>query len=1100
MVKYRQKRIALYSIFGKRGISMKKRVLSLVLALCLTLALLPGAAFAAYEPQEIAEVSLHVTPPAVGGALTAPTVGSREPYFIDSDALFDSNFADTFYWNRVAAKGCAASAGYLYEKGGQTLVNNSWYQLHARLKLDYGYSFAEDITATVPGAERTEVERYRDDTVYVSAWFKVGNPSEPPTTVSEVEISGVPTERAETIQAWTDAIQNATVSDGCRIYYASLREWDSTDSQWHYSNSSGATDAGKVYGAMLTINPLPDHVFARVVTATVNGSAAEVVECDIDEVVVFVPFDTVNIAAVEVKSATWPIDGNPIPKDADNFTLYSILNEGRIPYTLKSARFQIEDGGSYRDLGDEETIFSGYNNYRVIAELEAKDYASFADRVTGDFNGTRGTECRTSNGGKTCTVTRTCAVYDRIYTFNESDNHINSVTIHQDDPQAEKGYADGEYAPSNGIKTKLVGIDTDTSYYSWDEVPCVGSTESLKRLSANDVFEDGKVYWYRLTLRNADNYRFGDGFTVFFAQMDGSESNYAMKRCETDTEKWKEYHLWYTVGDVPQTPITQVAVTGPAYQNGSVDISDPNAFRADAPVIFRSLTYNNNYNYLSFTLLPQSGHYFGRTVTVTYNGREARVSDGFFSRFDTKYVGVRFSSEPATPVTVTGITAQNKVYDGTAAATLTGGTLNGVAEGDNVQLDLSGAKAAFESKDVGTDRRVTIHGVLKLKGADAGKYELTQPAALELRASITACPAFDDATNRNQTIYVGEDSFEAPRFTGIGGETVEGFLAYNLIEATEKDIPEMLRGLKAGEGLYIPYAFTASGNYSGQKTGTITVTAQERPAPGVTPVSSSYPVSTPDSAENGSVSASRKNASKGTVVTVTVQPEAGYVLETLTVTDKNGNVLELTDKGNGQFTFIMPGSKVEIAATFMEDNSVLNFFYDVPNDSFYYEAVKWAVENKITSGVGNNLFAPDQPCTRAQIVTFLWRAAGCPEPQSTGSFSDVSEGSYYARAVAWAAANGITGGTGEGRFSPDAACTRGEIVTLLYRYLQSKGEGFTGNWMFLLPFTDVPEWCYEAVAWCYMKNITEGTSATTFSPDDPCTRGQIVTLLYRCMK
>ncbi len=462
---------------------------------------------------------------------------------------------------------------------------------------------------------------------------------------------------------------------------------------------------------------------------------------------------------------------------------------------------------------------------------------------------------------------------------------------------------------------------------------------------------------------------------------------------------------------------------------------------------------------------------------------------------------VVFSAIQRANVTVTGIAAQDKVYDGTAAATLTGGTLEGVEENDDVQLELSGAKAAFESKDVGTDRRVTIHGVLKLKGADAGKYELTQPAALELKASITACTAFDDATNRNQAIYVGEGSFEAPRFTGIDGETVEGALAYQLADGkTEADIPAMLRGLKAGEGLYIPYTFTASGNYSGEKTGTITVTAQERPASSVTPVAPTYPVTAPDSAENGSVSASRKNASKGTVVTVTVQPEAGYVLETLTVTDKNGNVLELTDKGNGQFTFIMPGSKVEIAATFMEDNSVLNFFYDVPNEAYYFEAVKWAVAQEITDGVGGNLFAPDQPCTRAQIVTFLWRAAGCPEPKRAGSFSDVSEGSYYAKAVAWAAANGITGGTGEGRFSPDAACTRGEIVTLLYRYLQSKGEGFTGNWMFLLPFTDVPEWCYEAVAWCYMKNITEGTSATTFSPDDPCTRGQIVTLLYRCMK
>lgn len=1075
---------------------MKKRVLSLVLALCLTLPLLPAAAFAAYEPQEIAEVSLHVTPPADIGALTAPTVDSDEPYFIDSDSLFDSNFADTFYWTRVAAEGCDAVAGYLYEEGGQTLVNNSWYQLHARLKLDYGYSFAEHVTAVVAGAASTKVECYRDDTVYVSAWFKVGDPSEPPTTVSEVEISGVLTEWAGTIEAWTDAIQNAAVSEGCRIYYASLREWDSTDSQWHYSNSSGATDAGKVYGAMLTVNPLPDHVFADAVTARVNGRAAEVVECDLDEVVVFVPFGTVNIAAVEVKSATWPIDGNPIRKDADNFTLYSILNEGRIPYTLKSARFQIEDGDSYRDLNENETKFSSYRNYRVIAELEAKDYASFADSVTGDFNGTSGTECQTSNGGKACTVTRTCAVYDPVYTYNTDDpnTHINSVTIHQDDPQPGKKYADGVYAPV-GSSTMLVGVKGG---YAWYEVPCVGSTESLKKLTSTDQFEAGKVYWYSLTLRNADGYRFGDGFTVSFQQLDGSESNYAMKRCETDTEKRKVYNLWYTVGDVTQTSITQVAVTGPAYQNGSIDVSDPSAFRADAPVTFRSLTYNNNY--LSFTLLPQSGHYFGRTVTVTYNGKEARVSDGFFSSFDTKYVGVRFSSEPARPITVTGITAQNKVYDGTTAATLTGGTLNDVADGDTVTLDLSGAKAEFESKDVGSGKKVVIKGTLTLTGDDAYKYTLTtQPAELDLTADITACTAFDDATNRNQTIYVGEDSFEAPRFTGIGGETVEGALAYP-DGKTEAELPALLRALKAGESLYIPYAFTASGNYSGQKIGTITVTAQERPAPGVTPVSSSYPVSTPDSAENGSVSASRKNASKGTVVTVTVQPEAGYVLETLTVTDKNGNVLELTDKGNGQFTFIMPGSKVEIAATFMEDNSVLNFFYDVPNEAYYFEAVKWAVAQEITDGVGNNLFAPDQPCTRAQVVTFLWRAAGCPEPQSTGSFSDVSEGSYYAKAVAWAAANGITGGTGEGRFSPDAACTRGEIVTLLYRYLQSKGEGFTGNWMFFLPFTDVPEWCYEAVAWCYMKNITEGTSATTFSPDDPCTRGQIVTLLYRCMK
>ena len=637
----------------------------------------------------------------------------------------------------------------------------------------------------------------------------------------------------------------------------------------------------------------------------------------------------------------------------------------------------------------------------------------------------------------------------------------------------------------------LVGVNGG---YSWYEVPCVGSTESLKKLTSTDRFEAGKVYWYSLTLRNADGYRFGDGFTVSFQQLDGSESNYAMKRCETDTEKRKEYSLWYTVGEVTQTPITQVAVTGPAYQNGSVNVSDPSAFRADAPVTFRSFTYNNNY--LSFTLLPQSGHYFGRTVTVTYNGREARVSDGFFSSFDTKYVSLRFSSEPAIPVTVTGIAAQDKVYDGTLAATLTGGTLEGVAENDNVQLDLSGAKAAFESKDVGTDRRVTIHGVLKLKGADAGKYELTQPAALELRASITACTAFDDATNRNQTIYVGEDSFEAPRFTGIGGEEVTGTLHYTLAEGrTEAELPALLRALKAGEGLYLPYRFTASGNYSGERTGSITVTAQERPASGgAAPVAPTYPVTTPDRTENGSVSASRESASRGTRVTVTVRPDSGYVLEELTVTDKNGAVLELTEQADGRYTFIMPGSRVEIRAAFMEDNAVLSFFYDVPNDSFYYEAVKWAVENKITSGVGNDLFAPDRPCTRAQTVTFLWRAAGCPEPKRAGSFADVPAGAFYAKAVAWAVDAGITTGTGEGGFSPDEPCTRAQAVTLLCRAQRAKAEGRA-------QFSDVPAGAYyaEAVAWAAESGVTDGIGGGLFGPEQDCTRAQIVTFLWRAM-
>lgn len=181
--------------------------------------------------------------------------------------------------------------------------------------------------------------------------------------------------------------------------------------------------------------------------------------------------------------------------------------------------------------------------------------------------------------------------------------------------------------------------------------------------------------------------------------------------------------------------------------------------------------------------------------------------------------------------------------------------------------------------------------------------------------------------------------------------------------------------------------------------------------------SSSYPITVPDKTENGSVAVSPKTASKGSTVTISVTPDSGYVLETISVTDKNGNDLKLTDKGNGKYTFTMPGGKVEVKVTFMEDNSVLNFFYDVPNDAYYYEAVKWAAENGITDGIGNSLFAPNQPCTRAQIVTFLWRAAGSPVVNYRMPFTDVDESAYYAEAVRWAASTGIVTGLTEMTFA-----------------------------------------------------------------------------------
>ena len=253
----------------------------------------------------------------------------------------------------------------------------------------------------------------------------------------------------------------------------------------------------------------------------------------------------------------------------------------------------------------------------------------------------------------------------------------------------------------------------------------------------------------------------------------------------------------------------------------------------------------------------------------------------------------------------------------------------------------------------------------------------------------------------------------------------------------------------------------------------------------------SYPVIIPGKTENGTVTVSTKKAISGSTVTITVKPDDGFKLDDLTVTDKNGKELKLTDKGNGKYTFTMPASKVEVNATFVKEVEI-SPFSDVSTSAYYYEAVKWAQEKGITGGIGNGLFGPNQPCTRAQIVTFLWRAAGSPEPKAMSSFADVSTDAYYAKAVAWAVENGITTGTGDGKFSPDATCTRAQSVTFLFRAIgklvDSKAE-----------FSDVLTDSYyaNAVAWAVENGVTNGIGDGLFGPNNSCTRAQIVTFLFR---
>ena len=252
-----------------------------------------------------------------------------------------------------------------------------------------------------------------------------------------------------------------------------------------------------------------------------------------------------------------------------------------------------------------------------------------------------------------------------------------------------------------------------------------------------------------------------------------------------------------------------------------------------------------------------------------------------------------------------------------------------------------------------------------------------------------------------------------------------------------------------------------------------------------------------DKTENGAIAVSPESASKGDTVTITATPDKGYTLESLTVLDKNGKALELTDKGGGKYTFTMPAGKITVKAVFMDDNTMLNFFTDVHAEDYYYDAVLWAAQEGVTGGTSDTLFAPNAGCTRAQAVTFLWRAAGSPEPKSADlPFTDVPADSYYAKAVAWAVENGVAKGVSETAFAPDATCTRAQIVTFLWR-AQKFPTADGAN-----PFADVPAdaYYYNAVLWAVENDVANGVSETAFAPNDNCTRAQIVTLIYRCRK
>ena len=411
----------------------------------------------------------------------------------------------------------------------------------------------------------------------------------------------------------------------------------------------------------------------------------------------------------------------------------------------------------------------------------------------------------------------------------------------------------------------------------------------------------------------------------------------------------------------------------------------------------------------------------------------------------------------------------------------------GAAEGSTVSYTSDKTSVAT----VDSDGHVTIVG--------AGEATITATAAetadyVSASASYTLTVARAELTitAKNQSAYVGDAAPElgADSYTVTGlvnGESLTTALAIlptvqYVDENGQQAEPDMT---KTGETVIRASGAAASGNYDlAYVDGKLTVSTRPSSGGGGGGRTPTYPVTTPSG-----VDSSKKSAAKGDVVTITVKPEPGFEVEEVIVTDAKGNQIKVTANADGTFSFIQPDSQVEVQTVYAEAGGP---FRDVARSDYFYDAVTWAKDNNITGGVGDDLFGADRSCTRAQIVTFLWRAAGSPEPKGAVNMTDVPADAYYAKAVAWAIESGVTSGTGAGQFSPDATCTRAQGVTFLYRAAGS--PAVTGS----AGFQDVSgsDYFAAAVAWAKANDITDGVGNGLFGSKNSCTRAQIVTFLY----
>lgn len=499
----------------------------------------------------------------------------------------------------------------------------------------------------------------------------------------------------------------------------------------------------------------------------------------------------------------------------------------------------------------------------------------------------------------------------------------------------------------------------------------------------------------------------------------------------------------------------------------------------------------------------KGGNFSNVSQAVVLNWNEATISGGTFAVNEEKVESVILNGYADSAIdqgklTITGGTFTSHtgapvlttmgIADHSGTIEITGGTLNG----DIVLTDSEDGGTLAISQDA------VINGdIINQKVADVTVTGGTVTGQVTNSGNGTITVTGGSFPNADVSEFVPDGSC-AVIFKSNGGESIPSQVVaagtkITLPGCTHSSYHYKFDGWKCGSTTY----------YAGDEVtvnADMTFTAQwkerfpDGPSSGSSSSSGTEYAVTVDAGKNGDVTVSPKRAEEGDTVTITAEPDKGYEVDEVIVTDASGDEIRVRDRGDGEYTFTMPDSKVTVEVTFVEERDELPFV-DVAADAYYYDAVAWAVENGVTGGTTATTFSPNSPCTRAQTVTFLWRAAGCPTPTTTvNPFTDVTPSDYYYEAVLWAVENGITGGITATTFGPGVTCTRAQVATFLWRY--SKEEAST-----LPSFTDVAEgdYYYGAVAWAVENGVTTGVTDTTFQPTNPCTRGQIVTFLYRYM-